>query len=250
MRRALTLGGVTVGLGACAFVVLAGDLQPPRGAIAPTFKTIHEMEPRLPLNDETAPGNTTARHVITRSGSYYLTGDVFTETGTVAILIGAPDVSLDLRGFAVRGNGVDLGIASLGPSAQNITVRNGTVCDFGLNGISLATSAGVRLDGLTVSNCGDGSAGAGISTSGALISNCHVHSNTSGIVELGGGSIIGCVVRNNAVIGISLVDALVRGCNISGSFTNVVSDATSLIVDSRISEDSAGSPTLGDGTAR
>ena len=72
------LGGAT-GVIALGFVfVLAawGPLDPPDGPITPTYKTLTEVEPRIPLNAETAPGDADYLFNIPKSGSYYLTGNI------------------------------------------------------------------------------------------------------------------------------------------------------------------------------
>lgn len=63
-----------VALAFAAGALVAGPLDPPSGAIAPTYKTLAQVEPRIPLTQETAPGDANSTFRITQQGSYYLTG--------------------------------------------------------------------------------------------------------------------------------------------------------------------------------
>ena len=75
---------------------IAGDLNPPTGAPAPTMKTLTEVEPRTPVNAANTPGDATAVFRITQHGSYYLTGNIMGEAGKSGVVIDSDDVTLDL----------------------------------------------------------------------------------------------------------------------------------------------------------
>jgi hypothetical protein len=61
---------------ASACIALAqGNLQPP-GAPAPAMKTLHQVEPRTPVDAVHTPGNFLAQFIITQPGSYYLTTNI------------------------------------------------------------------------------------------------------------------------------------------------------------------------------
>jgi hypothetical protein len=130
---------------------MAGPLNPPLGPVAPTYKTLSEVEPRglissLPIT-------------ISQSGSYYLTGDLAGDSSSDAILIDAPNVTIDFNGFTLslarRGVVID-------PGASGVTIRNGRLsnCDGGV--ICLPTDKGdraslVRVTDITVDGLsGDG----------------------------------------------------------------------------------------------
>ncbi|RMD64345.1 MAG: hypothetical protein D6824_04110, partial [Planctomycetota bacterium] len=82
---------------------LAGPLNPPAGPIAPTHKTLTEVEPRIAVSADNTPGDADSVFKITQSGSYYLLGDVVGERLKFGIEITAPNVTLDLNGFTLQG---------------------------------------------------------------------------------------------------------------------------------------------------
>src|SRR5215212_2971187 len=71
-----------------------GSLNP-SGPPAPMFKTLSQIEPRVPV--ESLPTN------ITVSGSYYLATNLTGVSGTNGITITVDNVTLDLNGFALIG---------------------------------------------------------------------------------------------------------------------------------------------------
>ena len=76
-----------------SFVLAQGSLTPP-GAPAPLFKTLDQVEPRMPIS--------TYGTNITASGSYYLTANLTSASTTQdAITISADNVTIDLNGFAL-----------------------------------------------------------------------------------------------------------------------------------------------------
>ena len=89
-------------------ISLAGDLNPPGGPVAPSMRTLDEVEARTIVNDTNTPGDATATYVISQPGSYYLTGDVNGVFGMHGIRIDARGVTLDLNGFAVVLNQINL----------------------------------------------------------------------------------------------------------------------------------------------
>lgn len=102
------------------------------------MKTLDQVEPRTPLD-------TTAPIVISSPGSYYLTGDV-SSTGN-GIDIQADDVTVDLNGFTLVGDGSGEGLDI--SSQTNIVVRNGRIRGF-LRGALVSGATGVRLTDLRI----------------------------------------------------------------------------------------------------
>ena len=75
---------------------------------------------------------------ISQSGSYVLTSNLDVPAGTEGIFITTPDVSIDLNGFTIAGNGGDRGhgISSVEAGLNGrITLRNGVVRSMGNYGI-------------------------------------------------------------------------------------------------------------------
>lgn len=127
MRFAITLS-------VCLFfagVTAAGPLAPPVGPVAPTHKTLTEVEPRIPINATNTPGSPGVLYGISQPGSYYLTGNI-SAAGITAIQALVPGVTIDLNGFAVTGNGaLHYGLITV----ARTKVRNGTLSGWGLSAV-------------------------------------------------------------------------------------------------------------------
>src|SRR5436190_23335529 len=108
--------------GALTFAI-AGPVNPPAGPIAPTFKTLAEVEPRIAINATNTPGDASNLFKINQSGSYYLTGDIVVPTGKNGIRIAGVTATIDLNGFTISGAGNN-GILSEAVDGM-LTVRNG-----------------------------------------------------------------------------------------------------------------------------
>lgn len=80
MRRRSLPFAFLLGLASLAWLGAQGPLNPSKGP-TPGMKTLDQVEPRTDL--ATVPGNASAMHVITQSGSYNLSGnlDVTTTDG-------------------------------------------------------------------------------------------------------------------------------------------------------------------------
>jgi hypothetical protein len=138
--------------------------------------------------------------VISRSGSYRLSGNLtVANTDTTAVLITAPNVTLDLNGFAIAGpvtctltlgptctgqsasedDGIGIDIAA-GLGWAGIAVRNGQI--RGLGGLGLRAgddSWGMRVDDLSLINNGRG----GMVVNGAVVSRTLVMANDGPAVQ-------------------------------------------------------------------
>ncbi|HKQ48912.1 MAG TPA: right-handed parallel beta-helix repeat-containing protein [Phycisphaerae bacterium] len=211
---------------------LAGDLNPPAGAVAPTHKTLTEVEPRIAVNATNTPADTNSIYRITQPGSYYLTGNITGVSAKNGIKFAASGVTLDLMGFEIVGVAGSLDGILVSGNRTNISVANGTVRGWGGDGIDAATATvaglerlksyqnggiGIKLggNGMIVECTGHLNTGAGISTTaGTLLDRCVATSNTgSGIIASEGSVVAKCVARGNSAHGIDVTNhTLVEGC--------------------------------------
>lgn len=220
--------------------VSAGPLNPPTGPIESTGKTLTEVEPRIAINDDNTPGDSSGRYAITQPGSYYLTSDVMGASGRSGIVIRASNVTIDLNGYSLIGvPGAGTGIITAsGAPRNNYTIRNGSVIGWPSGGINIlfgfGNSIGSLLENLNViSNGGIGIRGNACS----IVRGCVVTGNGgTGIIVGADSSVSRCSVRNNTGSGILVSDnSLIRDCvatnnpgsggnGISGGFNCVISN--------------------------
>jgi hypothetical protein len=158
---------------------------------------------------------------ISQSGSYRLTSNlVLPDANTSGIVITAPNVSLDMNGFAIvgpascvatgtlptvcSGTGSGDGIVINVPGANvrtAITLANGTVRGVGRHGVANSYNSGIRVERLfLVNNGGHGAAMYG----GAVIADSQLSYN--GQHGVTGNSLVlqGNVIRSNGSYGVSV----------------------------------------------
>ena len=209
MKRTTLLSAATPLAVAAAAILAVGDLNPPAGAVAATGKRLTEIEPRIPISATTTPGDLDSVFRIITPGSYYLTGDVLGASGKYGIELGASDVTLDLGGYVVSGIGSSPGFDGIRAAATglaNITIRNGTVSDWGGHGIDLAAlaSIGGRIENVTLrSNLESGL----VTGTGYSVQNCVSQSNLLIGIDAGNGSNVSkCITRTNGTLGLRIGD--------------------------------------------
>lgn len=213
----------------------AGPLTPPAGPVAST----PGPEPRVAINATNTPGDANSTFKITQPGSYYLAGNINGVTGKHGIEIAASGVTIDLNGFDLVGppalgtfDGITVGISNL----KNISIRNGSVRDWGDDGVDLrvlpatvATLSDLRASG----NTGDGFA----VHDETSFTNCIAISNGANGFLINESSIIrDCVATRNTGSGFQTES----GCSISASIANQnVADGFNLGIGNTITSCSA-----------
>jgi hypothetical protein len=141
-----------------------GSLTPP-GALAPTMKTLDQVEPRTPISS--------APFTITQPGSYYLTTNLSTGSFQAGIVILADNVTLDLNGFALIGVANSFsGIICFGQ--KNICIRNGTIRGWDNDGILAVPSSNQRYENLFIT---DNTTGGLLADKNAIVVGCTVSGN-------------------------------------------------------------------------
>ena len=191
-RRSLILTSAALTSVATVGVLLAGPLQPPAGPITSTYKPLTDVEPRIAINAANTPGDGNSSFRIAQPGSYYLAGNLSVGTGS-GIEIAASNVTIDLNGFALTGSLISADGITTDGLRDNIAIRNGTIANWGSDGINLATG------------------GVG---SGALIESVTVASNGAFGIRAGNRVVLrGCIARSNASDGFNLSSrAVVTDC--------------------------------------
>lgn len=139
---------------------------------------------------------------ISTSGSYYVTENL-TTTGT-CITVTAQDVTIDLNGFALTGDGSANHYGLYIYNVSNVEVRNGTVRGFSF-GIAtwFSGSATKSIRVLNVRAIGNGIWGIQLMSANNLVRDCSAADNGSGIYANIGSVVINNTVYNNQGTGIS-----------------------------------------------
>jgi hypothetical protein len=169
-----------------------GSLTPP-GAPAPTMKTLAQIEPRMPISS--------LPFTITQPGSYYAVSNLTLSGTTNGITVLVSDVTIDLGGFTLDGNGTGAtGIAA--PAAQtNLVVRNGIVKRWqGTAGIEAFNVLNVQVTQVQATD----NAGHGIRAgAGSRVSDCTCSGNGSnGVVVWDNSLVAKTIARLNGSFGI------------------------------------------------
>lgn len=191
---------------------LPHELSPPPGPPGAVMKSLDKIEPRAPISE--------LPFTITESGSYYMTGNLTGIAGEngITIAAGVGNVTIDLMGFTLQGvegslNGIILA-DTLG-QADNITIRNGIITDFGQGGISIRYGTGRLIEKMHIS--GNGGVGVRVFGAGAIFRQSTISMNGGiGIWVAGGGIIDSCTVtgnENNGILGEE--GLLIKNCAVS-----------------------------------
>ncbi|MHC4975612.1 MAG: hypothetical protein ACYTF7_03285 [Planctomycetota bacterium] len=130
------------------------QLTPP-GPPADSFKSLDEVEPRIPLSQETTPGDAFNEFIITQTGSYYLTGDVVTSVRGIDVAADG-NVTIELNGFTIESSSVSQQCVFINASVDDCVIRNGAL--IGGNGTITTAStldtpnSSLRVEGVDISS--------------------------------------------------------------------------------------------------
>ncbi len=213
--RSRLLVASSAALAIASAALVAGPLDPPDGPITSTYKTLDQVEPRIPITAATTPGDGTAIYKISNSGSYYLTGKIKSVDGRSGIVIAASNVTIDLMGYPMEGQPGSHDAIRTEGTVNNITIRNGTISGWGEDGIDLrqgGAGSGATVENVHVSGC----AASGVRVGhNSLVRGCTFTVNGGDGLFTGDSSAVeNCVARNNGGRGIAAsAIASVRGCS-------------------------------------
>jgi hypothetical protein len=211
-RKLTTALLITASALAGAFISHAGPLDPPAGPVAPTYKTLSDVEPRTAISAATTPGDANSLFRITKPGSYYLTTNITGVAGKSGIEIAASGVTLDLNGFELLGVATAIdAITTDGTGLGNIHITGGSIRLWGGDGVDLTPAAAINCV-VTAIKAFD-NAGIGIRVaSESTVSGCYATSNDgSGITALVGSTVIDSTASQNGDDGISVTN----GCTVT-----------------------------------
>ncbi|MGE3107742.1 MAG: right-handed parallel beta-helix repeat-containing protein [Phycisphaerales bacterium] len=196
-------------------MLIAGPLNPPAGPVAPTYKTLVEVEPRVAVNATNTPGSAGAVFRITQAGSYYLTGNVIAPAGSSAVIeIIVSGVSLDLGGFLISGAGIAQNGVRTTAGVQGVKITNGFISGCLSHGVT-APGTYAEIESVNSSLC----AGNGIDVGAfARVRGCATRGNSSHGIRVGSNSIVAdCITSSNvgngieALSGTSVIDCVCEG---------------------------------------
>lgn len=181
---------------ACAFTpAFAGDLNPPLGPVAPTMKTLDDVEPRIAINAENTPGDADSTYRIASPGSYYLTENVTHFVGSSGIEVASSNVTIDLNGYRVSGLVGSLGgVVFDGATGSDVVVKDGSIVSSQGGGVLMANVSRARVERVNVSGVSGG----------------------DGIRLGSSGQVTGCAVQGVGGYGIRVSTGRIEGCTVDG----------------------------------
>lgn len=204
IRRALVQSLFACGTLLLTIDVRAGSLTPPAGPIAPTMKSLMQVEPRIEVSATNTPGDADSLFRITAPGSYYLTGNIIGVAGKHGVEIAAHGVTVDLNGFDLVGVSGSLdGVTTSVILLRNIAVVKGSVRNWGDEGVDLGTFGGQngRVEGVNAN--GNGKSGI-LAGSFCTVSNCVASNNSIHGIDAGPGCTVShCTAYLNTFDGIN-----------------------------------------------
>ena len=190
----------------------AGPLDPPAGPVSPTYRTLSEVEPRIPIGPSTTPGDADSVYKITQPGTYYLTENLTGKSGKHGIEIAASYVTIDLRGFNLVGVAGSLDALS-GVNVTALTIGNGVIRSWPGRGIGMPTASSSTFHHLDVFDC----AGFGIDVGvRCRVEACNCRNGSEGVRSGDECTISSCTVVSCSGTGlIGGKGSEIRGCSVS-----------------------------------
>lgn len=246
MRTGYAVASIVVVIVATSSVMsVAGPLDPPPGPVAPTYKTLTEVQPRIAISQANTPGDADSLYRISQPGSYYLTGNVQGVSGKSGIEVAASNVVIDLNGFTMLGV-AGASAAIIAPSAvERVTVRNGTIDLWSQTGINLFLTTSSLIERVDVSRSVTGLAGG----FRAVVRSCRATSNGFDGISVGSLSVVeDCQAISNTTVGIrGDVSVSVARCVASGNGSGVLLSSSGSARDLVLQGNTSAGLTLGDG---
>lgn len=142
---------------------------------------------------------------ITTSGSYNLTKNLTEPTGKSGITVSADNVTIDLNGFALIGDGTaNVNAILVASRVRNLSIRNGTISNWGANGINAYATSGAVYENLRIIACYATGLAAGPSS---YIKGCVVfypNGIAGGIQTADGSTLVDCTCNFNSDDGFRL----------------------------------------------
>jgi hypothetical protein len=172
-------------------------------ALAPAVPAHAADGPILITQAKTLAGNVTPGDApgfpvkLMQPGSYILGSNLQPPAGKAGIVIASNDVTIDLSGFRLRGvGGATTGIS--GGSFESVTIRNGTIAGFAVDGIHGEGNFWIISDMRVVAN---GESGIFCAQS-CLVQDSIVANNLSAGIVMDDGIAIGNVLSRNGAEGL------------------------------------------------
>jgi hypothetical protein len=209
------------------------------------MKSLSDLDAKLESRTPIPGGIFAASFLISRPGSYYLTGNrTNTAASSQGILVLADNVVIDLNGFSLSGaRAADFGIYA--QSRTNLTILNGTVRDFNSVGIIVPISGmGHTISRVSVLN--NGGIGIGmLAASACRVVDCLVQGNHGGIgvseaslvahnrvvsnsgLQYGISADDNCLITENVITSLDTNAAHMWGITVSGNGSQIVGNTVS-----------------------
>jgi hypothetical protein len=170
-----------------------GPLIPP-GPPAPAYKTLQQVEPRIPI--------ASLPYTINQPGSYYLTTNLTGVASQPGITITSDNVTIDLNDHALVGVAQALDGLRVEGTRTNITIRNGSLQNWPGDGVDASSAVNSQLRNLVAAR----NAGAGLRAGeGSVVIACSARTNTlDGIVASSGCRVTDCTTSRNGSEGLTI----------------------------------------------